>query len=313
MSVKIESTTDTPEQITAALGGLKEETAVETKKEVETENKSASDKESDETREASDASKDDEGQEVDSQEDENEDDGESSDEEKPKKKFRGYKRRNQKLNARISEYERELAQLRAGATQKTQETPEPTKTAMSAGQPDPDNFETFADYTKALVKWERDQEREAERKEKAKEEYTNRVNEHNKRVSQYAKENPAFKESIQSALDVLGEDFRLSETLEDEVLSSEMSHLILEELAQDLDEFERINALPANKVAREIGKIEARLTYSKPQKTTGEETKKITKAPPPLKTLGNKSTGASTKSPDEMDFREYKKWREANL
>jgi hypothetical protein len=83
------------------------------------------------------------------------------------------------------------------------------------------------------------------------------------------------------------------------------------ELAKNRKEYERINSLNALAMAREIGKIEAKLSRSKTTEAQ-EEIKKITKAPAPLKPVGSKSSGISNKSPDEMDFHEYKKWREAN-
>lgn len=305
MSIKIESTTDTPEAVTAALGNLApKEESVETK--VETQDTSASEKtdEKELSESETDTSESDETEETDSDEEAQDD--------KPKKKSKsGFKRRIDKLNARISQYEKELAELRQVQTQKPSEEPKENKSTDSA--PDPDNFDTISAYTAAVTKWTLEQERKAqkaqEQEQKAKEEQETLVKEHNKRVEKYAKENPAFKEAITSAIEILGADYDVNPTLEYEMLSSEFSHLILAELASDLDEFDRINALPANKIAREIGKLEAKLALSKEEKS---ETKKTTKAPAPLKTLGNKSTGLSTKSPDEMDFHEYKKWREAN-
>jgi hypothetical protein len=62
-------------------------------------------------------------------------------------------------------------------------------------------------------------------------------------------------------------------------------------------------------MAREIGRIETKLSQSKESKT---ETQKITKTPAPLKTVGGSSTGVSSKNPDEMDYEDFKKWRLAN-
>lgn len=306
MSIRVESTTDTPEAVSAAQGDLAEvKETVETK--VDAAKTSASEDESDETKDASDASQDDSDDESQEDTDENE-----TQDDKPKKKRGGFKRRIDKLNARISEYERELARLREGSTQKAKE--EPKAKSTDDGQPDPDDFESIAEYTRAVAKWTIDQEtktRQAEEsKQKAQAEYETLVREHNKRLDKYAKENPALKESIQSALEVLGEDYALNPVLEKEMLLSEFSHLILEEFANDVDNLDRVNSLSDTQIAREIGKLEAKFSLSLTNKQ--QETKKITKTAPPLKTLGNKSTGASTKSPDEMDFDEYKKWRAAN-
>lgn len=307
MSIKVESTTDTPEDVIAAQGGLSSE-KVETK--VETKKESDSTKEVEEKKEASDASDDD----SENESEENDSDDDESKEDKPKKKSRGFKRRIDKLNARISEYEKELSKYRQPQAQPQREE---VKEAQSTdGAPDPDDFDTISAYTTAIAKWTLGQENKAikaqEQEAKAKEEYDVQVKEHNKRLSKYTKDNPAVREAIDYAIEVLGPEFNVNPTLENEMLSSDISHLILAELLSDVDELERINSLPTNKIAREIGKLEAKLSLSKEENTETKEFKKPTKAPAPLKTVGNKSTGGSTKSPDEMDFHEYKKWRAAN-
>lgn len=84
-------------------------------------------------------------------------------------------------------------------------------------------------------------------------------------------------------------------------LVSEADHgaKILAHLGQDLDEAERIAAMPPLKMARELTKLDVKLG-SKPAKP-------VSKAPPPITPVSGKSGG--TKSTYEMTDEEYQAWR----
>jgi hypothetical protein len=81
------------------------------------------------------------------------------------------------------------------------------------------------------------------------------------------------------------------------------------ELASDLKEFKRINSLPPLAIAREIGKLELKLSKPSEEK---QEIKKTTNAPKPLTPVGSKSAPVK-KSPDEMSQKEYEAWRFKNM
>lgn len=74
---------------------------------------------------------------------------------------------------------------------------------------------------------------------------------------------------------------------------------ILAHLGGDLDEAERIAALPPLKMARELTKLDIKLGSQK--------TKQVSKAPPPITPVSGKSGGS--KSPADMTDAEYMKWR----
>lgn len=303
MSVKVESTTDTPEDVMAAQGSLsiKEEKA-EAKAEAKKE--SASDKPDEKELSASEAdtSESDETDETDGDEDDTQDT-----ENKPKKKKGGFKRRIDKLNTRLSEREKEIAYWREQAMgQKPSQANEETtpKVESTSNEPDPDNFETVRDYTKAVAKWEIAQEKKLIQEQELKSQEQKKIGAHNKRVEAFAKEQDDFWEVIEDV-----DDIRASQPLEQLILESDIGPQLMYEIASNRQEFERLNSLGALSLAREIGRLEARLSPSKEASNT--ETRKPTKAPAPLRTVGNKSSGTSTKSPDEMDFPEYKRWRAA--
>lgn len=73
-------------------------------------------------------------------------------------------------------------------------------------------------------------------------------------------------------------------------------------LGQNPGEAARLSGLSATQVAREVGKIEARLTQSAPQK------KAVSDAPPPPKTVRQSGTG-QPKTLGQMTMAEYRKYR----
>lgn len=298
MSVKVESTTDTAEDVMAAQGNLSQN--------VEVEKKPASEKTDEKELSASevDTSSDDETDEIDGDENEPQDT-----ENKPKKKKGGFKRRIDKLNTRLSEREKELAYWREQAMsakpiQQKEESVQ--KVESKSDRPDPDNFETVADYTEALTEWKLEQRDKQAKETELKSKQQKEIEAHNKRVEAFAREQDDFWDVIEDV-----DDIQASAPLQQLILESDIGPQLMYEIASNRAEFERLNSLGALSLAREIGKLEAKLSTSKEAYQT--ETKKPTKAPAPLKTVGNKSSGTSTKSPDEMDFHEYKKWRQANL
>lgn len=296
MSIKVESTTDTPEDVMAAQGNLS--------KDVEVEKKPAPEKSDEKELPASEAdtSSDDETDENDSDESEET----QGTEEKPKKKKSGFKKRIDKLNSRLSEREREIAFLREQMAKTAQPKEEVAQKSESKGdgEPNPDDFETIKDYTRAVAKWELAQDKKLQAEQELKSKQQKEVEAHNKRVEAFAKSQDDFWDVIEDV-----DDIQASEPLQQLILESDLGPQLMYEIASNREEFLRLNALNERSLAREIGKLEAKLSSSK---EVYQETKKPTKTPAPLKTVGNKSSGTSTKSPDEMDFHEYKKWRAAN-
>lgn len=304
MPLVIESTTDSKEAVTAALGDLASKT-----EEVE-ETKSASADtdetvvESDTTEEKEEADK----AEKEEDQDDNQDD-EDADTEKPKKRG-GFKRRIDKLNSRLSAVEQEREYWREQALGKKQ-TPEPTKPQPKDGRPNSDNFERHEDYIEALAEWkteaklaERDK---VAKEEKLKQEYQKSLDDHLARVKKFTKTHNDFEDVISDV-----DDIPMSLAVRDIILDSDNGPELMYELAKDREEFERICSLPAFTAARELGKFEVRLQKSAESKG---KLKTKTKAPPPITPVKSKSTGLSNKSIYDKDLsqREYEKLREKQL
>jgi hypothetical protein len=302
MSIKIESTTDTPEQVTAATGSKESVENKSSAPEIET---------SSETPEASETLEKPEEENDSSDATESDEESEESDEEKPKKKS-GFTKRIDKLNKRLSQKEQEIEHWRREALK--QAAPEPVKTAPetvapTAGKPDANAYESHEDYIEALTDWKLDQKlQEKESREiqaKLKSEIEAQVTTHTQRVETFKAQHDDFDDVIESV-----DDVRMPTAVQEVILASELGPQLMYELAKNKKEFARICALSPTLAARELGIFEAKLSPSTGAKTT--EAKK-TKAPPPINPIS--ARGAAVNKPlSQIDnYEEFKRAREEQL
>jgi Arc/MetJ-type ribon-helix-helix transcriptional regulator len=233
----------------------------------------------------------------DESEDESAQSEESNDAEKDKpKKKSGYQRRIDKLNARYSEerkareaLEHRLAQLERSGEPKGEKV---EAKAPTDGEPNPDDFENHSDYVKAVIRWDREQ---ADKTAKAEAEKQRLEREHAELHKSHFDREKSFAEKHDDYLDVISEiaEIPISAAFEHIIVSSENGPELMYELAKNPKEFERLAALNPIALAREIGRIESRLTKAaEPPKV---EPKKLTQAPKPIDPVGG-SKGSVQKS-----------------
>lgn len=319
--IEITSTTDSPEAVRAALGlpASGEKTAGETPsapgdKRPEQNDAAASETDAKDAVEANETET--EGEEVEQTDKPEETETEESEKDKPRRKG-GIQKRVDKLTQRVSaaqaeaEYWKREA-LKNAAAQK--EAPKPdaaSPTEAAQGKPKADDFDTHEAYVEALTDWKVGQAeaKRAERETKSRmETEAQRLDrEHAERIQSFRSKHDDFDELLQEGLS----DVPASPALEQVIKSSDVGPELLYELAKDPAEAARIARLPAMSLAREIGKLEARIT-SKASSEKNPEPKKITNAPKPL-TPVNARGGKTEKSPEEMSYQEFKKWREGQL
>jgi hypothetical protein len=220
---------------------------------------------------------------------------ESEIDDKPKKKG-GFQKRIDKLNARVTEKERELEYWKQEALKKPNANPAQKVEAnlkSTDGKPEPAKFDSHSDYVEALTDWKIDQkakDRETKQaQDKVKSEHENVLKTYQDRVK-------AFSEKTKDFNDVLAEadDIQVSPTVQQLIVESEHGPEILYELAKNREEVERLNKLSPLSAAREMGKIESRFSSNSSDKKV--ETKKITNAPKPLETVGGGGKGSTPKS-----------------
>lgn len=304
MGIEVTSTSDSKEAVAAVNAGSTQEEGKE--------NKSASSTKPDEKTEESDTSENlEESEEQDSEEDQDdsEDEADSQDEnEKPKKKS-GFKKRIERFQRRLSEKDQEIEYLRKEVMKKSsqqEEKPEATPKTQTDGKPKLEDFEHHEDYIEALTDWKLEQKQKEQevksRESHLKNEYQKTIQSFQSKVAEFGKTHSDFQEVIEEV-----DDIPLSPGFREAVISSDLGPAVMYELAKNREELERINALSPLAAAKEIGKIEARLSKSsEPQKQT-----KTTKAPPPVKPVGSSSSGSTKKSiyDTSLSQKEYEQLR----
>ncbi len=309
MSINLESTTDSKEQVTAALGGTTSEKPEAVEQSVSSESSEETTTDESETSEKLEAKAD---SEADTDEESEEAETEPKEEAKPKK-IGGAQKKINKLVSKLSDREREveywkqeaLKSAKPRADKEAVETQKPT----AEGKPDPNKFDTHEDYVEALADWKVEQKLEA-RDSKAKEDslktdFQRQMKSHVERVNTFAESTPDFHEAIEEI-----DHIPMSITVQDVILSSEDGPALMYALAKAPEEYARICALPAIAAARELGRFESRLKAE----TTTQKTKepKKTKAPAPLKTVNSKGTGGGKKSiyDQHLSQAEYERLRQ---
>lgn len=268
----------------------------------------ASDTEETEAKDVEDESSEEESDEEEGKEDE-------SEKEKPRKKG-GFQRRIDKLNARYAEerqqreaLEQRLAQLEGAGDSKSKKV----ETKVEAGgKPSPDDYESHADYVDALTDWKIDQREKAkvehEQKSKLQTEQQKLIQDHSARVESFKKKTADF-DDVLSEVD----EIPVSPAVQELILTSDNGPALMYELAKNPEEFERINKLSPLAAARELGRLESKLSAQASEEKKPEP-KKLTKAPKPIDPVGT-GKGSVAKSIDDpnLSFSEYERMRREQL
>lgn len=315
----IESTTDSKEAVTAALGDL-----AKTEVPVVDESQSASSEKTEgqeETKESKgiEASSDEKTEDSETSDDEEtkEESEESEEGKKDKKAKPGFKRRIDKLNARLSAEQQEKDFWRTEALKN--KTPAKADgevkvaTVEGDGRPKVDDFKTHAEYVEALTDWKVDQkfskEKSDQKQNELKGEYQKTVKTFQDKIQEFSKKHDDFNDLVEGV-----EDIPMSLTVQDVILRSEVGPELMYELAKNREEYQRICGLPVVDAARAIGKIEERLAKNTETSKTKTEAKS-TKAPNPINPVGAKASGNVKKSiyDEDLSQKEFERMREKQL
>lgn len=215
------------------------------------------------------------------------------------------KREKEAEKRRADAYEQRLAALETagGSTKQTKATVD--------GEPNPDSFETYVDYVKALAKWEYNQGEKAkeEKATKAKQEaeHAKVITTYAERAKAFAKAHDDFDEVIADVEDILAPPYVLQGIAE-----SENGPALAYELAKNPTEYARICKLPPIAAARELGKIEAKLSASSEEKKS--ETKTVTNAPKPVAPVGKGQAKVAKSITDpDVSFQDYVRLRREQM
>lgn len=235
-----------------------------------------------------------------------------------KKPARGFKKRIDKLNGKLSAYERDLELLRreneALKAPKTAPAEETQVATAAKGEPDPEDYESATEFYKAHARWVVQEEtkaaKESERQEKLRAESETKKTAFFDKVDAFKKAHEDFEEVVADVDDIV-----MSPAIHDAILDSENPPELLYELCKNRDEYARMCAyspFEAAKAVRELGRFEARLT--KNESEIKSDKKQITKAPAPVAPVSTKSSVMKKSIHDQdIPFADYVKQRREQM
>lgn len=300
-NITVSSTTDAPE--TPAQEEVEQEESVSTEEVEETEQESPENSEEEEG--------------LENEDDESEED-EPEGEKKSKKKSGFQKRINKLTKQRLAAEEKaqlleqRLLRMESQLEQRQNPKPEKSENAFEGttenGKPHPDQFDEYDEYIDALTDWKMDMrlaKKDQESQEaKQKSEFEKRMSTHMERVKEFAQTVNDWDEVMEEVADL-----NYSLAFQDIITSSENGPELMYEICKDVEEFERINSLSPMQMAREIGRLESKIT--KDDDSPKQKKKVTTKAPPPLKQKVSTKSSGSKKSIYDPDLTqaEYEKLR----
>lgn len=242
--------------------------------------------------------------------------GDAQDGDKSPKKKNGFKKRIDKLNSRISEKDREIEHWKSEALKysgKQEVQQQSSKPASSDGKPNPELFETNAEYIEALTDWKLEQKEKVSKQAAAESEIRNAQtklqDEHNKRIQKFKETTPDFDVKVSEFIEEHG-DIQLAPVVFEAIQTSDLGAEVVYEVINTPGEYERLQSMTAIQALKEIGKIEARIAAAKNSSEEKQKTiKKTTSAPAPMKPVGSNSK--TEKSLEDMSFDEFMEARNA--
>ena len=184
-----------------------------------------------------------------------------------------------------NKYERKMERQRIEAETRAKVAAEQQQKPDSpAGKPTPDQFNDYAQYLEALAEFKAGEILTRRETEKANKETQERQQSDRARTSERQTEMIEAGEAKYADFEdvVKSDKTQYSQAAFLAMLESDLSHDIAYHLAKNQDEAKRIAALPAYAQAKEIGKLEDKLS-AKP-------TKKPSNAPEPIKPVGGGNT-----------------------
>lgn len=219
--------------------------------------------------------------------------------EKPEGKNRFKKRidRERAIAAKAKEemefWKQEALKSKAGAAA-PEPTPVKTKVEVKAdGEPTSDQFDTHAEYVKAMANYTYKQNKLADaavaKEAELKSEQVKKVNEFVERKDKFASEHADFHQAIEDINDI-----PMSLAVQYAVLNSKNGPELMYALAKNREEYKRICAMDPPEAAEAIGEFKATFLKAAPSTETKEQ--KITKAPKPINPVGTKGAGSAKKT-----------------
>jgi hypothetical protein len=231
----------------------------------------------------------------------------------PARKKGGFQRTIEKQRQEIEGLKKQLAGKPAGTSAALEPEPEPEPAPPVSGfaalKPTLDQFDSLEAFSEALTDWKLDKrefdKQQAAAQTAAQAEADQLVNDWNTRQSA-AKERHADYDDVIAAVD----DVQLHPVQQRAIMESEFGPELAYALASDPKELQRIVGLPPLAFAREIGKLEARLS-AQAAPAEPEPEPKVSAAPRPFKPVGAaRGAAAGTVDVGKISLSDYRRARE---
>jgi len=208
---------------------------------------------------------------------------EDTDDETVKKPKKGFEKRIERFNHKLSLKDQEIEYWKKAAMGGTTAEVRPVQSAPQ-GKPTFAEYNDIETYTEALTDWKvsqalssRDQQTQTK----------SVVDTYGQRLNEFKKVTPDFQDVMDEFVDEYG-DRPIQEVVQ-VAMESEYGPQIAYYLAKNTNEVDRIALLPPHRRLLELGKLEERLSQGTKTKEVVPETKRISKAPEPIEKV--KGTG----------------------
>ena len=297
MSLVVSSTTDSQEAVNAA-AGIEEAPAEQQQEQAVKAPAPAKPAEPDE--------------ETDDEQEEGDGEEKEGDEEPTKpKRTGGFQRKIERLvreNEYLSRRFHELAQQ-----QRPQQPPQPQQQQPVAqdGRPRQDQFDSYDEYLDKLTDWKLEarlqQEHTAQQQRQQAAQQQERLTGWQQRVGQFKSEAPDFEDVLESV-----DHINLTPVLQQAIMADALGPKLAYELARRPEDFARIASLDPVGALTALGEFKARL---EPAKTAAPSSgvKPVSRAPNPIRPVGNGAGATSTVPMDQMPLGDYIRARERQI
>ena len=300
MSLVVSSTTDSQEAVNAA-AGIETEAPAEQQEQAVKAPAPAKPAEPDEAEE----------------ETEEEGDGEEKEgEEEPAKPKRtgGFQRKIERLvreNEYLARRFHELTYQQQQRPQQPPQQPQQQPAVAQDGRPRQDQFDSYDEYLDKLTDWKLEarlqQEHTAQQQRQQAAQQQERLTGWQQRVGQFKNEAPDFEDVLESV-----DHINLTPVLQQAIMADALGPKLAYELARRPEDFARIASLDPVGALTALGEFKARL---EPAKTAAPSSgvKPVSRAPNPIRPVGNGAGATSTVPMDQMPLGDYIRARERQI
>ena len=220
-------------------------------------------------------------------------------------------RENEYLSRRFHELTYQQQQQRPQQPQQPQQQP-----AVADGRPRQDQFDSYDEYLDKLTDWKLEarlqQEHTAQQQRQQAAQQQERLTGWQQRVGQFKNEAPDFEDVLESV-----DHINLTPVLQQAIMADALGPKLAYELARRPEDFARIASLDPVGALTALGEFKARLepakTAAPQQLSNGNGVKPVSRAPNPIRPVGQGAGATSTVPPDQMPLGDYIRWRERSL